>query len=95
MGAWASISALLKKADTTNIDLAVPENFELMGTMLSMMMQMLLYQGILEHEKVPQRRGTIICLDMMRHVVYDLSGFLPSNHKIWHSLRNKDILRNI
>ena len=51
----------LKKADTTNIDLAVPENFKLTGTKLSTMMQTLLYQGILEHEMVPQRRGMTIC----------------------------------
>ena len=45
------------------------------GAKLSTMMQALQYQGILEHEKVPQRRGTTICLDMTRHAVYDLSSF--------------------
>ena len=85
----------LEKADATNIDPAVPENFEMTGAKLSTMTQALLYQGIFEREKVPQRRGTTICLDMTRHAVYDLSGFLPSDNKIWHSLRNKDISRNI
>jgi len=76
-------------------DTMYPPNFEVVGAKLNAMMQALLYQDILEWEKVPQRRGTTICLDMTRHAVQDLSGFLPSDSRIWYSLRNKDISRNI
>ena len=85
----------LRKPHAINLDLAIPVNFEVAGAKLNAMTQALLYQGILEREKGPQRRGTTICLDMMRHVVKDISRFLPSDSKIWYSLRNKDISRNI
>ena len=45
--------------------------------------------------KKHQRRGTTICLDMARHAVNGLGGYLPSDGKLWCSLKNKDISRNI
>ena len=85
----------LRKPHAINLDLAILVNFEVAGAKLNTMTQALLYQGVLEREKGPQRRGTTICLDMTRHAVKDVSGFLPSDSKIWYSLRNKDISRNI
>jgi len=84
-----------KKPNTTQLTLHIPEGTNPTGAKLSKMTQALLYQGIMELRVCPQRRGTIICLDMTRHGVKEVSGYLPTNEKIWYSLRNKDITRNI
>ena len=43
------------KPSTTNIDLSIPEGFNVTGVKLDMMMQALLYQGILEQKKKSER----------------------------------------
>ena len=77
------------------LNLEIPTHFVAVGAKLCAMTQALLYQGVLEQQKTHQRRGTTICLDMARHAVNGLGGYLPSDGKLWRSLKNKDISRNI
>ena len=83
------------RPDATGLDLSIPDGFDVTGAKLSAMTQAVLYQGILELRKKPERRGTLIGLDMARYGVKEISGFLPTDKKIWFSLRNKDISKNI
>ena len=83
------------KMITAGVDLSIPEGFDVTGAKLDVMTQALLYQGILEQKKVSERRGTLVGLDMARHGVKEISGFFPTDQKIWFSLRNKDISKNI
>ena len=84
----------IREAITTFPDLTMPGNFEVKGAKLSMMTQALLYQGIMERKAKPSRRGTVIGLDMARHAVQEVSGYLPTDQKIWLSLKNQDIAKN-
>ncbi|KAF5376901.1 hypothetical protein D9615_007206 [Tricholomella constricta] len=81
--------------DATQIDLNIPENFDVSGAKLATMTQALLYQGIMERTTVAMRRNTLIHLDMVRHTVQSNTGDLPTDVRIWKSLYDKDISKNI
>ena len=85
----------MEKISWDHLELAIPASLNILGAKLSKMSQALLYQGILERRTKPSRRGTTICLDMARHGVKEIAGYLPTDKKIWYSLRNKDISRNV
>jgi hypothetical protein len=53
------------------------------------------YQGIRERMQITSRRSTIITLDITRHAVKRITGHLPTDATIWHSIRSKDITRTI
>ena len=77
------------------IDLSVDGKFNLTGAQLSYMSQALAYKGIRELKVQPYQISTIINLDITRHAVKTISGKMPTDATIWHSIRNKDITRNI
>jgi len=85
----------MNKASWDNLELAIPMSLNVLGAKLSKMSQALLYQGILEMRAKPSRRGTTICLDMARHGDQEITGSLPTDQKIWYSLRNKGMSRNV
>ena len=70
------------RPDVANLDLSMPGNIDVTDAKLSVMMQALLYQGILEQKKKSNRRGTLIRLDMARYGVREVNGFLPTDQKI-------------
>ena len=82
-------------ANEATLDLTIPGSFDVTGVKLSVMTQALLYWGIMEQKMKPSRRGTVIKLDMTRHAVKEISGFLPKDCKISLSLKNQDIAKNI
>jgi hypothetical protein len=87
--------AAAKRHDWIDVDLNALDPPDVSGAKLKVMMQALLYKGILGSKVKQQRRGTIICLDMARRGVKEVSGFLPTDQKIWVSLRNRDISRQV
>ena len=87
--------AAIESHDWDDIDLSVPSPPDASGAKLHVMTQTLLYRGILSARTRQQRRSTMICLDMARHGVKEVSGFLPTDQKIWHSLRNRDMSRQV
>ncbi|KAF5381553.1 hypothetical protein D9615_005523 [Tricholomella constricta] len=91
--ALAKMGAMKNEADA--IDLQILENFDLSGAKLSTMTQALLYKGIMEQETVKTRRKTLIHLDIVRHTIQEKMGDLPSDSRIWQSLYNRDISKNI
>jgi hypothetical protein len=69
--------------------------FNLSGPQLSAMSQAVAYQGIQERAQPIQRLSTVINLDITRHAVKRVTGHLPTDATIWHSIRSKDITRTI
>ncbi|KAF5373348.1 hypothetical protein D9615_007464 [Tricholomella constricta] len=93
--ALANMGALKDAADENVIDLQPPENFNVSGAKLATMTQALLYEGIMEQTEVAIRRNTLIHLDMVRHTIQDNIGNLPSDSRIWKSISDKNISKNI
>ena len=89
---------LAKKGTTSGdleiIDCTVPDPFKITGAKLSKMTQALIYRGIREKKNMPNRRGTTINLDITRFAIEDNTGTLPTDGKIWMSLKNKSINKN-
>jgi hypothetical protein len=77
------------------MNLSAPEKFVHTGSKISALTQSDLYKGILEKRQTPERQTTSIQLDITRWAVNDLSGKLPTDEKIWKSIRHKDITRSI
>ncbi|KAI0342569.1 ribonuclease H-like protein [Trametopsis cervina] len=90
----ADQGAHLPDDDTTTFD--VPAKWNLTGAKLATMSQALAYQGIRTRKRKPDRPASRAPLDMARHCIRDhLSGRMPTDATIWHSLRHKDISKNI
>jgi ribonuclease HI len=85
----------LQKVSYNNLDLTLNKKFNLTGAQLSTMSQAMTYQGIRERMQITSRRSTIITLDITRHAVKRITGHLPTDATIWHSIRSKDITRTI
>jgi ribonuclease HI len=85
----------IQKMTYDNLDLTLAKKFNLTGAQLSMMSQAMIYQGIKGRVQIAPRRSTIITLDVTRHAVKRLTGHLPTDATIWHSIRSKDITRSI
>ncbi len=74
----------------------IPDIWNLTGAKLASLTQALAYQGILRTKGYRQRPATEAPLDMARHCVHDhLGGRMPTDATLWHSLRHKDVSRNI
>ena len=72
----------------------VPGPFRITGAKLSKITQTLIYCGIQEKKNMPNRRGTTINLDITRYAIEENTGTLPTDGKIWMSLKNKSINKN-
>ncbi|KAF9505408.1 hypothetical protein BS47DRAFT_1434309 [Hydnum rufescens UP504] len=90
------LAELGAQKDTPDIiNLSISETHNLHGAKLASMSQSLLYQGIMERSKPGTQQNTLAHLDMTRWAVKTLSGHLPTDARIWHSIRHKDITRSI
>jgi hypothetical protein len=69
--------------------------FNLSGAQLSVMSQTVTYQSIQEGTQPTQRKHTVINLNITRYAVKMVTGHLPTDATIWHSIRSKDITRTI
>ena len=83
------------KANSDHIDLSIEPQLNLHGAKLAKMSQSLLYKGIIERSNPPQRKSTVAHLDITRRATKALSNHLPTDARIWFSIRNKDITRTI
>jgi len=77
------------------LDLNPNRHFNLTGAQLSLISQATAYRGLRERGQVASRLSTIINLDITRHAVNDLTGHMPTDAQMWHSIRSKDITRTI
>lgn len=75
------------------IDVSPAEGFYLKGAKLSTASQALLYKGIIENKRTPQRRGTTINLDRTRWAVADTNGTPPTDKNIWKSLKDRTLTK--
>ncbi|KAG6879310.1 hypothetical protein C0992_003637 [Termitomyces sp. T32_za158] len=78
-----------EKDTPNNIDMEIQREWDLPGAKLSKLTQALAYKGIIEKKNIPERRGTKTHLDMTRWAVKDTNGELPTDERIWTSLRHK------
>lgn len=79
-----------------DLTLDIPNKWNLTGAKLGTLMQALTYQDILKVKGYTQRYATMTPLDMARHCVHNnLGGRTPTDAGLWHSLKHKDISRNI
>ena len=78
-----------------DLDLTSNQKFNLTGAQLSVLSQAVAYKGIQERTQSTPRLSTVINLDITRHAVQKITGHLPTDATIWHSIRSKDITRTI
>ena len=76
----AGLGALIPQDD--ELDLSVPEGFNLQGAKLSAMKQSDLYKGIRSERKRAERRKTTINLDKERWAIKELNGTLLFDERI-------------
>ncbi|KII84387.1 hypothetical protein PLICRDRAFT_74436, partial [Plicaturopsis crispa FD-325 SS-3] len=84
------------KAAPDVVNLNTPAEFNLTGARIATLSQSLAYQGIRTAKtKATMRTSTLVSLDMTRHAAKDISNKLPTDSRIWRSIKSKDIARNI
>lgn len=86
-----------EKDNSDDIDLSIPENYEIEGAQFSIMTQADLYRGIREKktERLEQRKATRSGLNITRWAVKSRWNRTPTDKLIWRSIRNPDIDRKI
>ncbi|KIK47102.1 hypothetical protein CY34DRAFT_766822 [Suillus luteus UH-Slu-Lm8-n1] len=77
------------------LDLYVPDDFNLQGAKLSSITQALAYKGIREHIPFTPRRKTTSNLDITRFAIQDMSKQLETDTSIWTGCRNKDLSKKV
>ncbi|KAG1856507.1 ribonuclease H-like protein [Suillus tomentosus] len=79
------------------IDLSIPNEWNLQGAKLSSVSQSLAYKGIKKQNetKNPPRRVTTGNLDIARYAIQEITGNLENDSAIWTGCRNKDIQKTI
>jgi ribonuclease HI len=78
-----------------NINLTIPNEFNLQGAKLSSITQAIAYHGIRTMTQLTPRRATTINLDMARHAVKDISNHLETDATIWKNCRRKELRKPI
>ncbi|KAF8191386.1 ribonuclease H-like protein [Pholiota molesta] len=80
-----------------NIDLQIPEDYNVEGAEFIDLTQAELYRGIREMKEVAlaPRRNTTIWLDIIRWASKDRWGIFPTDKLIWTSIRNPNIDKKI
>ncbi|KAF8868737.1 hypothetical protein BD779DRAFT_1459335, partial [Infundibulicybe gibba] len=96
-GADAEAAKGAVKGVEDQLNLTIPNEWNITGAKLASMTQAFLYKGINETPKreVRQRGGTIVNPDKIRYAIKDAYGNLPTNGRIWRSQRKKEISKNI
>ncbi|KAI0094524.1 RnaseH-domain-containing protein [Irpex rosettiformis] len=85
-----------QQAQSDNIDLTVPDQWNLTGAKLLGITQAIAYTGIKQHQTYNSRPATLEYLDKTYHCVNDhLRHQYPTNSHMWQALRHKDITRKI
>jgi hypothetical protein len=76
-----------------NIDLQIPEDYDVEGAEFIALTQAELYRGIREMKEatLAPRRNTTIWLDIIRWASKDRWGIFPTDKLIWTSIRNPNI----
>lgn len=78
----------------TSIDCIIPmPGYYHKGAKLLKAMQALLYRGIIELKPTSQRRSTRINLDIVRWAVKEETGNMPTDERIWLSIKNKNLTK--
>lgn len=78
-----------------DIDLSIPNEFNLQGASLSEITQSIAYQGIRTQTKMTPQRTTTCNLDITRYAIEEITGHLENDAAIWKGCRNKDFPRKI
>ncbi|KAH7905212.1 hypothetical protein BJ138DRAFT_984655, partial [Hygrophoropsis aurantiaca] len=73
------------------LDLHIPPNFKATGAKLQAMTQSIAYQGIRELKTTPQKRTTIINLDITRFAINEINDTWESDENIWNSCKNEPL----
>ncbi|KAG1844908.1 hypothetical protein C8R48DRAFT_617733, partial [Suillus tomentosus] len=77
------------------LDLSIPDNFNLQGEKLSKITQALAYKCIREHIPFAPRRKTTSNLDVTRFTIQELTGQLETDASIWTGCRHKDLSKKV
>ncbi|KAG2743962.1 RnaseH-domain-containing protein, partial [Suillus brevipes Sb2] len=83
------------KLTADELDLHIPDDFNLQGAKLSAITQALAYKGIREHIPFAPRRKTTSNLDVTRFAIQELTGQLETDASIWTGCRHKDLSKKI
>ncbi|PBK60021.1 ribonuclease H-like protein [Armillaria solidipes] len=87
IGAW--------RDQSNTVSLEIPERFRTRGAEIGAMTQSLAYRMILKRTKAPQRRTTLVNLDITRWAINSVISLTPTDTQIWNSLRCPDFSREI
>ncbi|KAG1877872.1 hypothetical protein DFJ58DRAFT_902831 [Suillus subalutaceus] len=83
------------KPTPDELDLSIPDKFNLQGANLSAITQALAYKGIRQKINITPRRKTTNNLDVTRYALQELTGQLETDSTIWTNSRHRDIPRKI
>ena len=78
-----------QKAIPDNLDLSIPQEFDIQGAKLSSLTQAIAYQGIMERKPATKRKAAIRNLQHTRDAVADYCNTQETDESIWLSLRKK------
>jgi ribonuclease HI len=87
----------VNKLTEDQLDLSIPDEWNLQGAKISSISQSLAYKGIKKQNetKNPPRRATTSNLDIARYAIQEITGNLEHDSAIWTGCRNKDIQKTI
>ncbi|KAF8833061.1 hypothetical protein BDN67DRAFT_917680, partial [Paxillus ammoniavirescens] len=81
-----------QKPQANNIEMAVPDAFNMQGAKLETITQSMAYQGIKERKsEVSYKRSTLMNLDIACHAIHAISGYMETDQTIWENCRHADI----
>lgn len=83
------------KALDDEVDLSIPDNFDLQGAKLRSVTQAIAYSKISGQTHLEYNRKTIELLDVTRHAVHQISTNMETDETIWLSCRKKDIAKKV
>lgn len=89
----ASFGAVKLQED--EVDLSIPQNFDLQGARLQSISQATTYKSLTRITHLEDKHKTTELLYMARHAIHQMSRMWETNVSIWNSCRKKDISKII
>ncbi|KNZ75061.1 hypothetical protein J132_05009 [Termitomyces sp. J132] len=77
------------------IDINIPKGYELHGARPATITQSTVYKGIIKKLATPECRGILVHLDITRWAINDHNSELPTDDRIWISLGDKSMSREV
>ncbi|KAA1476630.1 ribonuclease H-like protein, partial [Dentipellis sp. KUC8613] len=80
-----------RKDEPDDLDLHIPDNFNLEGAKLSTISQSLAYKGIRERKTKKTKNSTSLQLEIARAALEDFTGVQETDESLWQNCRRRDM----